>query len=119
MEAGIFSGEVVIDNYFWLHRLQDQYLRWSKATGGSAIEVHIYGPPELLAEPDALLLARAAAAVDEPARGDAARAADTGHAELTAAGCKRAPTRKRHRRIAAVCRSRAGADGIGENATLA
>ena len=63
VEAGIFSGEVVIDNYFWLHRLQDQYLRWSKATGGSAIEVHIYGPPELLAESDALLLTRAAADV--------------------------------------------------------
>jgi carotenoid phi-ring synthase / carotenoid chi-ring synthase len=60
VEAGIFSGEVAIDNYFWLHRLQDQYIRWSKATGGSAIEVHIYGPPELLAESDALLLARAA-----------------------------------------------------------
>ncbi|MBP7689712.1 MAG: FAD-dependent oxidoreductase [Thermoflexales bacterium] len=63
VEAGIFSGEVVIDNYFWLHRLQDQYIRWSKATGGSAIEVHIYGPPELLAESDALLLTRAAADV--------------------------------------------------------
>ncbi|MBI5564754.1 MAG: FAD-dependent oxidoreductase [Chloroflexi bacterium] len=63
IEAGIFSGEVVIDNYFWLHRIQDQYIRWSKATGGSAIEVHIYGPPELLAESDALLLTRAAADV--------------------------------------------------------
>jgi isorenieratene synthase len=63
VEAGIFSGEMIVDNYFWLHRLQDQYARWSKATGGSAIEVHIYGPPELLEEPDALLLARAAADV--------------------------------------------------------
>jgi isorenieratene synthase len=59
-EAGIITGEVIVDNYFWLHRLQDQYARWSKATGGSAIEVHIYGPPELLEKPDAVLLARAA-----------------------------------------------------------
>ena len=60
VEAGIFSGEVIIDNYFWLHRLQDQYVRWSKATGGSAIEGHIYGPPELIEEPDVVLLTKAA-----------------------------------------------------------
>ena len=60
VEAGIITGDVIVDNYFWLHRLQDQYARWSKATGGSAIEVHLYGPPELLEKPDALLLARAA-----------------------------------------------------------
>ena len=63
VEAGIFSGEMIVDNYFWLHRLQDQYIRWSKATGGSAIEVHIYGPPEVLEQADAVLLARAAADV--------------------------------------------------------
>ncbi len=60
VEAGIITGDVIIDNYFWLQRLQDQYARWSKATGGSAIEVHIYGPPELLEKPDAVLLSRAA-----------------------------------------------------------
>jgi isorenieratene synthase len=62
-EAGIFSGDFILDNFFWLHRIQDQYARWHKATGGSAIEVHIYGPPELLEEPDAVLLARAIADV--------------------------------------------------------
>jgi isorenieratene synthase len=62
-EAGIFSGDFVLDNFFWLHRLQDQYAEWHKATGGSAVEVHIYGPPELLEEPDAVLLARAIADV--------------------------------------------------------
>ncbi len=61
VESGIFSGETVIDNYFWLHRLQDQYAAWHKATGGSAVEVHIYGPPALLEEPDIILLSRAAA----------------------------------------------------------
>jgi isorenieratene synthase len=60
VEAGILTGDVIVDNYFWLHRLQDQYARWSKATGGSAIEVHIYGPPDLLEKPEAVLLARAA-----------------------------------------------------------
>jgi isorenieratene synthase len=58
-EAGIFSGEFVLDNFFWLHRLQDRYIEWHRATGGSAIEVHLYGPPELLEEPDAVLLSRA------------------------------------------------------------
>ena len=57
-EAGILSGEFAPDNFFWLHRIQDPYIRWHRATGGSAIELHIYGPPQALQEPDALLLAR-------------------------------------------------------------
>lgn len=63
-EGGIFSGDFIIDNFFWLHKIQDQYTRWHRATGGSAIEVHIYGPPELLQEPDASLIARAAADIN-------------------------------------------------------
>ena len=54
----MFSGEFTGHNFFWLHRIQDQYVRWHRATGGSAIEVHLYGPPELLAAPDAILQAR-------------------------------------------------------------
>jgi isorenieratene synthase len=42
VEAGIITGEAIVDNYFWLHRLQDQYARWSKATGGSAIEAYLW-----------------------------------------------------------------------------
>jgi len=57
-EGGIFSGDFVSNNFFWLHRIQDQYVRWHKATGGSAVEIHVYGPPALLEEPDAALLAR-------------------------------------------------------------
>jgi isorenieratene synthase len=57
-EAGIFSGDFVMDNFFWLERLQPAYTTWSQATGGSAMEMHIYGPPELLAQPDASLLAQ-------------------------------------------------------------
>jgi isorenieratene synthase len=62
-EAGILSGDFVPDNFFWLHRIQDSYIRWHRATGGSAIEVHIYGPPALLEEPDAVLMTRASADV--------------------------------------------------------
>jgi isorenieratene synthase len=57
-EAGIYTGDFVMDNFFWLDRLQTAYAEWSRATGGSAIEMHIYGPPDLLAQPDASLLAR-------------------------------------------------------------
>lgn len=57
-EAGIFSGDFVMDNFFWLDRLQPAYREWSATTGGSALECHVYGPPELLAQPDAALLAQ-------------------------------------------------------------
>lgn len=57
-EAGIFSGDFIVDNFFWLHRLQTVYQDWARQTGGSAIEMHIYGPPEILAKPDATLLAQ-------------------------------------------------------------
>jgi len=57
-EAGIFTGDFVMDNFFWLHRLQNTYMQWARTTGGSALEMHLYGPPELLALPDAVLLAQ-------------------------------------------------------------
>ncbi|MGD8487572.1 MAG: FAD-dependent oxidoreductase [Anaerolineae bacterium] len=57
-EAGVLSGEFVPDSYFWLHRIQEPYVRWARATGGSAVETHIYGPSSVLQWPDALLLAR-------------------------------------------------------------
>jgi len=57
-EAGIYTGDFVMDNFFWLNRLQPAYMEWSRKTGGSAIEMHIYGPPELLNQPDAALLAQ-------------------------------------------------------------
>lgn len=57
-EAGIFTGDFVLDNFFWLHRFQDDFALWHAATGGSALEAHIYGPPEVLKQPDAFLLAQ-------------------------------------------------------------
>jgi len=57
-ESGMFTGNFVMHNFFWLERIYVPYRQWHKATGGSAIEVHIYGPDETLAQPDALLLAQ-------------------------------------------------------------
>ncbi|HMP39089.1 MAG TPA: FAD-dependent oxidoreductase [Roseiflexaceae bacterium] len=56
--SGIFSGDLLVDNFFWLDRLQDAYAAW-RTTGGSALEMHIYGPAEVLDRPDAVLLAQA------------------------------------------------------------
>jgi carotenoid phi-ring synthase / carotenoid chi-ring synthase len=58
-EAGIFTGDFMLDNFFWLDQIMEPYLSWGRQTGGCALEAHIYGPPELLAEPDALILAKA------------------------------------------------------------
>jgi len=55
-ESGMFTGDFVMHNFFWLERMYAPYRQWHKATGGAAIEVHIYGPDEALAQPDALLL---------------------------------------------------------------
>jgi isorenieratene synthase len=59
----MFSGDFALDNFFWLDRIFNDYIRFRRETGGSAIESHIYGPPVLLAQPDAALLARAIADV--------------------------------------------------------
>ncbi len=64
-EAGIFTGDFTVHNYFWLDRLYNPYRRWSHETGGSALEAHIYGPPETLAKPDAVLLAQAISEVQQ------------------------------------------------------
>ena len=57
-EAGIFTGDFVLDNFFWLHRFQTDFAVWHAATGGSALEAHVYGPPEVVDQADAALLAR-------------------------------------------------------------
>jgi isorenieratene synthase len=62
-EAGIFTGDFTVHNYFWLDRFYDPYRRWARETNGSALEMHVYGPPEVLARPDATLLAQAIADV--------------------------------------------------------
>lgn len=58
-EAGIFTGDFTVHNYFWLDRIYNPFRRWARETNGSALELHVYGPPETLAQPDAVLLAQA------------------------------------------------------------
>lgn len=60
-EAGIISGDFAADNFFWLHRFQTAFKEWHHRTGYTALEAHIYGPPELLLEPDEALLAKVTA----------------------------------------------------------
>lgn len=55
-EAGIFSGDFVMHNFFWLDQIYDDYRKWSDETGGSCIEVHMYGPNDVLKQADAVLL---------------------------------------------------------------
>ena len=58
-EAGIFTGGFTLHNYFWLDRIYNPFRRWARETGGSALEAHVYGPPETLSQPDAALIAQA------------------------------------------------------------
>lgn len=50
--SGMFTGDFVPDNYFWLNRIQsNDYAEWN-ALGGSAIELHFYGDDALLNQLD-------------------------------------------------------------------
>lgn len=60
-EAGIISGDFAADNFFWLHRFQHVFKEWHARTGHSALEAHVYGPPELVAEPDEIILEKVTA----------------------------------------------------------
>ncbi|HEY4688564.1 MAG TPA: FAD-dependent oxidoreductase [Anaerolineae bacterium] len=57
-EAGIFTGDFILDNFFWLHRFQTDFAVWHAATGCTALEAHVYGPPAMIEQPDAALLAQ-------------------------------------------------------------
>jgi carotenoid phi-ring synthase / carotenoid chi-ring synthase len=54
--GGIFTGDFKIDNFFWLHIIHQEFRDWHTATGGSAIEVHIYGPAPFLDQEDRTML---------------------------------------------------------------
>ncbi len=64
-EAGIFTGDFIIHNYFWLDRVYNPFRHWARETKGSALEVHVYGPPETLAQPDAVLITQAIKDVEQ------------------------------------------------------
>ncbi|HEX2621521.1 MAG TPA: FAD-dependent oxidoreductase [Phototrophicaceae bacterium] len=53
--SGMCTGDFQIDNFFWLHRLYDEFADW-RDQGGSAVEVHIYGSETMLDQSDANLL---------------------------------------------------------------
>lgn len=55
--GGMFTGDFLPDNFFWLHRLYDDYREWH-AAGGSAIELHFY-EDSLLDQPDRNLIVNA------------------------------------------------------------
>ena len=55
-EAGIFSGDFIMHNFFWLDKIYDSYRKWHDETGGSCIEVHVYGPEEVLKQSDTVLV---------------------------------------------------------------
>lgn len=55
-EAGIFSGDFIMHNFFWLDKIYEPYRKWHDDTGGTCIEVHVYGPEDVLKQTDAVLL---------------------------------------------------------------
>ncbi|MFP4321544.1 MAG: FAD-dependent oxidoreductase [Anaerolineales bacterium] len=57
--GGMFTGDFMVDNFFWLHRIQEDFIAWHEATGGSAIEVHLYVTDDVLRKPDELLIVEA------------------------------------------------------------
>jgi isorenieratene synthase len=52
----MLTGEFTADNYFWLHRIHEEFKEWGEITGGSAVEMHLYATDKELSKPDALLL---------------------------------------------------------------
>jgi carotenoid phi-ring synthase / carotenoid chi-ring synthase len=56
--GGMFTGDFLPDNYFWLHRLYDDFRKWHSETGGSAIEVHLYANDSVAEQADNVLLVR-------------------------------------------------------------
>jgi carotenoid phi-ring synthase / carotenoid chi-ring synthase len=54
--SGMFTGDFVIDNFFWLHHRYERFQQWHQATGGGVIEVHLYGSESLLDQDDRYLL---------------------------------------------------------------
>ncbi len=63
--AGMFTGDFLPDNFFWLHRLFDDFRAFHAETGGSAIELHLYAGDDVLEQPENVLLIRC---VDEVQR---------------------------------------------------
>jgi isorenieratene synthase len=63
--GGMFTGDFLPDNFFWLHRLYPDFRAWHEATGGSAIELHLYANDTVHRQPDQVIIVRC---VDEVQR---------------------------------------------------
>jgi isorenieratene synthase len=57
--GGMFTGDCFADNFFWMHRLHQEFCEWG-AGGGSTIEMHLYAPEKDLNQLDQVLIVRAA-----------------------------------------------------------
>ncbi len=57
--SGMLTGDFMFDNFFWLDQLQPAFRAWHEATGGSAIELHLYGTDRQLDQPDKFLIQHA------------------------------------------------------------
>ncbi len=55
-QGGMLTGDFTADNFFWLHRLYDDFRDWHSATGGSALELHFYATGDFLDLPERNLL---------------------------------------------------------------
>jgi carotenoid phi-ring synthase / carotenoid chi-ring synthase len=64
-EAGVFSGDFMLHNFFWLDRIYNPFRRWGRETGGTVLEAHLYGPPEVLSQPEGAILAQAVVDVQQ------------------------------------------------------
>lgn len=62
--SGMFTGDFLPDNFFWLHHLYDEFADWAEA-GGSALELHLYRSDAIMEQGDASILAQV---VDEVQR---------------------------------------------------
>jgi len=58
-QGGMLTGNFTADNFFWLHRLYDDFREWHEATGGSAIELHFYATGNFLDLPERNLVINA------------------------------------------------------------
>ncbi len=54
--GGMFTGDFLPDNFFWMHRLYDEFAKWHDVTGGSVLEMHIYATSSVLSQPATVLL---------------------------------------------------------------
>ncbi len=61
--GGMFTGDFAMDNFFWMHRVHEEFFEWHEVTGGSCIEVHYYSPDDVLDQPDEIFIVTTASEI--------------------------------------------------------